>query len=238
MDPVFCLQTSRSPFTICIWFGATFAKYFLNWNQGTVEILRHHRTAKHLLRDQRGRYEHLKSVNLVTSKNLHQVRGRNGKILSKRELAKEIPKFIHVELVDIGERFSFQEGFGKGSKAALVTPESRASKLMGANQFLYRPSEWGRKKRTVSIVFKWASVCGNSWIEDFDVPFQVMIQNYFNCAMEDIAEQMAAEQGFSVEFEDFGTNRFKSLRWSNRFYGEEQRNAESASAAVGPRPPS
>ena len=75
--------------------------------KGTLEILRHHRTEKHLRRDQRWRYEHLKSVHPVTGNVQHRVKGRNGKILTKIELAKELPKFIHAELVDIGERFLF-----------------------------------------------------------------------------------------------------------------------------------
>ena len=93
---------------------------------GTVEILRHHRTEKHLRRDQRWRYEHLKSVNPVTGKIQHRVRCRNGKILSKIELAQEIPKFIHTEHVDVGERFPFYEDFLKGCTTALVTPHSSA----------------------------------------------------------------------------------------------------------------
>ena len=47
--------------------------------KGTLENLRHHRTEKHLRRDQRWRYEHLKSVSPVTGKVQHRVRGRNGK---------------------------------------------------------------------------------------------------------------------------------------------------------------
>ena len=94
--------------------------------KGTLEILRHHRSEKHLRRDQRWRYEHLKSVHPVTGKVQHRVRGRNGKILSKNELAKELPRFIHSELVDIGERFPFYDDFIKGTSTALVTPESRA----------------------------------------------------------------------------------------------------------------
>ena len=94
--------------------------------KGTLEILRHHRTEKHLRRDQRWRYEHLKSVDPVTGKVQHRVRGRNGKILSKIELAKELPKFIHVELIDIGERFPFYDDFVKGTSTTLVTPASRA----------------------------------------------------------------------------------------------------------------
>ena len=56
----------------------------------------------------------------------HRVRGRNGKTLSKIELAKELPKFIHTELVEIGERFPFYDDFIRGRSTPLVTPESRA----------------------------------------------------------------------------------------------------------------
>ena len=91
-----------------------------------VEILRHHRTEKHLRRDQRWRYEHLRSVDPVTGKIQHRVRGRNGKILSKDELVQELPKFIHTELVDVGEWFPFYEDYLKGSNTALVTPQSRS----------------------------------------------------------------------------------------------------------------
>ena len=94
--------------------------------KGTLEILRHHRTEKHLRRDQRWRYEHLKSVHSVSGKVQHRVRGRNGKILSEIELAKEMRHFMHVELVDIGERFPFYDDFIKGTSTTLVTPESRA----------------------------------------------------------------------------------------------------------------
>ena len=93
--------------------------------KGFVEILRHHRTEKHLRKDQRWRYEHLRSVDPVTGKSQHRERGRKGKILSKVELAQELPKFIHTELVDVGQRFPFYEDL-KGSTTALVTPQSRS----------------------------------------------------------------------------------------------------------------
>ena len=95
-------------------------------SKGTLEILRHHRTEKHLRKDQRWRYEHLKSVHPVTGTVQHRVRGRNGRILTKIELAKELPLFIHAELVDIGERFPFYDNFVKGTATTLVTPASRA----------------------------------------------------------------------------------------------------------------
>ena len=100
-------------------------KNFSIKTKGTVEILRHHRTEKHLRRDQRWRYEHLKTVDDVTGKVHHRVRGRDGKILNKSDLAQELPKFIHTELVDVGERHPFYEDYLKGHSSAPVTPQSR-----------------------------------------------------------------------------------------------------------------
>ena len=100
-------------------------KNFSFETKGGFEILRHHRSERHLRCDQRWRYEHLKSTDPVSGKTQHRVRGRNSKILTKMELAKELPKFIHVELVDVGERFPFHEDFINGTTTAVVTPESR-----------------------------------------------------------------------------------------------------------------
>ena len=80
-------------------------KNFSIRTKSPIEILRHHRTENHLRRDQRWRYQHLKSVDPVTGKVHHRVRGRNGKVLTKIELAKDLPKFIHFEVMDVGERF-------------------------------------------------------------------------------------------------------------------------------------
>ena len=100
-------------------------KNFSIKTKGTVEILRHHRTEKHLRRDQRWRFEHLKTVDDVSGKVQHRVRGRDGKILNKSDLAQELPKFIHTELVDVGERHPFYEDYLKGHSSAPVTPQSR-----------------------------------------------------------------------------------------------------------------
>ena len=101
-------------------------KNFSIKSKGPFEILRHHRTEKHLRRDQRWRYEHLRSVDPVSGTIQHRVRGRNGRIMNKMELAKEMPRFIHTELIDIGERFPFYDDFIRGRNTPLVTPESRA----------------------------------------------------------------------------------------------------------------
>ena len=100
-------------------------KNFSIKSKGPYEILRHHRTDRHLRRDQRWRYEHLRSVDPVSGKVQHRVRGANGKILTKIELANQLPKFINAELVDIGERFPFYEDFIRGTTTALVTQEAR-----------------------------------------------------------------------------------------------------------------
>ena len=65
-------------------------KNFSIRTKGTMEILGHHRTEKHLRRDRRWRHEHLKSTDPITLKTQHRVRGRNGKILKKLELAKKV----------------------------------------------------------------------------------------------------------------------------------------------------
>ena len=88
--------------------------------------MRHHRTKKHLRKDQRWRYEYLKSVDLATKRVQHRVRGRDGRMLNKLELAEELSHFIHSKMVDIGERFPFYEDFLKGRAEPLVTPDSRA----------------------------------------------------------------------------------------------------------------
>ena len=100
-------------------------KNFSILTKGTMEILRHHRTEKHFRKDQKWHCEHLNSVDPVTLKTQHRVRGQKGKIVNKIELAGELPKFIHSELVDIGERFPFYEDFIQGRTDPLVTPESR-----------------------------------------------------------------------------------------------------------------
>ena len=154
-------------------------KNFSIRTKGTMEILRHHRTQRHLRRDQRWRYEHLKSTDPVTLKTQHRVRGKNGKILTKLELAKELPKFIHAELVDIGERFPFYEDFIRGRTTPLVTPESRArTQLCMVADFIQHHGDiailrnmwakissftdhqaalcdfdWGEERMTVSIIF-------------------------------------------------------------------------------------
>ena len=44
-------------------------------------------------------------------------------------------------------------------------------------------------------------------------PFQAIFQHIFNCAMNDLAEQIATTQHFAIEFEDEGVNRLMSVKF-------------------------
>ena len=140
-------------------------------SKGTLEILRHHRTEKHLHKDQRWCYEHLKSVHPVTGKVQHQVRGRNSRVLTKIELAKELPHFIHAELVDIGERFPFNDDFVKGTATTLVTPASRAkTQIHLVADFVQHQGDLSLLRRMWSQVGSLtnyqASYCDFDWSEE------------------------------------------------------------------------
>ena len=81
------------------------------YGNGAREILRHYATEKHLRKDQRWRYEHLSTVDLVTKTVQHQVRGNDDKVLTPFQLQLELPLFIDAELVDIGENSFSTTGF-------------------------------------------------------------------------------------------------------------------------------
>ena len=44
-------------------------------------------------------------------------------------------------------------------------------------------------------------------------PFQAIFQHIFNCAMNDLANQIATTQNFAIEFEDQGVNRLMSVKF-------------------------
>ena len=139
--------------------------------KGTMEILRHHRTEKHLRKGQKWRHVHLKSIGPVTNKTHHRIRGRNGKLLSKAELAKELPKFIHFELVDIRERFPFYDDFVRRRPTAMITPESRAkTQLCIVADFIQTQGDSSLLRnlwpRISSFTDHQASLCNFDWGEE------------------------------------------------------------------------
>ena len=59
------------------------------YGRGVKEILHHYATERHLRKDQRWRYEYMGIKDPVTKTIRHQVRGRDGKILSPYDLELE-----------------------------------------------------------------------------------------------------------------------------------------------------
>ena len=55
------------------------------------------------------RYQYLSTEDLVTKMVKHQFRGRHGRLLTPYELEVELPKFIDVQFVDIGEKVPFYD---------------------------------------------------------------------------------------------------------------------------------
>ena len=61
------------------------------YSKGAKEIIRHYQSESHLRKDQLWRYTYLKKVDEVTGIETHQVRGKNGVILTPLELEKKAP---------------------------------------------------------------------------------------------------------------------------------------------------
>ena len=96
------------------------------YGRGAREILCHHGTEKHLRKDQKWRYLHLATEDPVTKMVKHHVRGRDGRLLTPYELQLELPKFIGVELVDIGEKLPFFDDYQQGTDYMASSSENRA----------------------------------------------------------------------------------------------------------------
>ena len=94
--------------------------------KGPKEILQHYSTERHLRKDQRWRYEHLKIEDPLNKRLQYQVRGRDGKVLSNYQLQLELPHFIESELVDIGTKLPFYDDAMAGRDYMTSSPQNRA----------------------------------------------------------------------------------------------------------------
>ena len=150
------------------------------YGKGAREILRHHSTEKHLRKDQRWRYEHLYKVDPVTKAKIHQVRGKDGKILTPYQLELELPKFRHEVLVEIGQKLPFYEEYMSGTDYMASSSDNRARiqlSVLGRflthygdlevlkafwndvgvivnHQALFTDFNWSRERLTVSLPVK------------------------------------------------------------------------------------
>ena len=145
-------------------------------SKGAKEIVRHYQTESHLRKDQNWRYTHLKKVDAITGITTHQVRGKNGAILTPLELEKEKPFFENAPLVDLGGEFPFYEEYLARMEGRRTTSDSRDATqivLIGTmvpvsgdlallqtlwtqigihmdHQEAFLPLDWGSAKLTVS----------------------------------------------------------------------------------------
>ena len=96
-------------------------------SKGAREIVRHYQPESHLRKDQLWRYTHLSRKNEITGTVIHQVRGRNGVVLTPLELEKEKPLFEGAPLVDIGGDFPFYDDYLARTEGRLTTTDARDS---------------------------------------------------------------------------------------------------------------
>ena len=81
------------------------------YSKGAREILRHYKKEGHLRKDQKWRYVHLQETDSITGVVTHQVRGKDGYVLTPYELEKEKPHFIDAPLIDAGGRYPFYDDY-------------------------------------------------------------------------------------------------------------------------------
>ena len=149
------------------------------YSKGAREILRHYRTEGHLRRDQKWRYVHLQETDEITGNVTHQVRGKDGWVLTPVELEKEKPFFMDVPLIEAGDRFPCFEDY-MASIGGITNPDDlRTSTLISLigtfipkdgnfsllqslwtkvgqftnHQALFSSFDWGSATLSVSISF-------------------------------------------------------------------------------------
>ena len=201
-------------------------------SKGAREIIRHFQSESHLHKDQRWRFEYLTKVYEVTGVTSHEVRGKDGHILTPLELEKEKPLFIVAPLLDVGDKYPFYDEYMAGIGAFTNPTETRASmqlSLIGLfvpscgnvsllqtlwtrvgvtanHQELFSGFDWGATKLTVSF-FLIVSRTPMTFLSTRGIPcfpFQTIFHHILSCAMTDISSCISATGFYSFEFEKKG----------------------------------
>ena len=81
------------------------------FSKGAREIVRHYQSEAHLRKVKRWRFEHSGTKNKITGVIKHEVRAKDGHILTALELEKEKPPLETATLVDIGSEYPFYEEY-------------------------------------------------------------------------------------------------------------------------------
>ena len=142
------------------------------------EILRHHSTEKHLRKDQRWRHGYIYKTDSVTKTGIHQVRGKDSKVLTPYQLELELPEFIDAELVEIGPKLPFYDEYLSGMDYMASSSDNRARVQLSVlgrflptygnievlkrfwsdvgvivnHQALFTDFDWSKERLTVSIL--------------------------------------------------------------------------------------
>ena len=149
------------------------------FSKGAREIVRHYQSESHLRKDQHWRFEHLRSVEKVTGQIRHEVRGKDGRVLTALEMEKEKPLFENAVLVDIGDKHPFYDHHMAGVTSSANFEEIRLFtqisligysvrrggdilvlqslwnqvSIAANHKELFSPLDWGATTLTVSIFF-------------------------------------------------------------------------------------
>ena len=88
-------------------------------SKGAREIVPHFQCDSHFRKDQCWRFEHLKKKDRVIGREVYEVRGKNGQVLTPLELEKEKNIFLKAPLVETGCGYPFNDDYmaGLGSVA-------------------------------------------------------------------------------------------------------------------------
>ena len=111
------------------------------YGKGAREILRHHSTEKHLRKDHRWRYQDLYTIDPITKTKIHQLRGKDGKILTPYQLEMEHPHFKHAELVEVGQKLPFYDEYTSGVDYMTPSSDNRSRIQISVRSRFYHPLE-------------------------------------------------------------------------------------------------
>ena len=205
--------------------------------------MRHFQCESHFRKDQRWRFEHLRTTDRVTGPVVHEVRGKNSQVLTPLELEREKQYFMSAPLIETGCSYPYHENYmaGLGSLAtqhevrlcvqismvALFSPRCRDLNVLQTlwsqigkvtnHQTLFSPFDWGSTTLTVSIGSFLFSV--SRWVlylckvSSLLFLFETIFYHIFICGVSDIAHHVSTTGHYSLEFETRGVYSFLSIRF-------------------------
>ena len=171
-------------------------------SKGAAEILRHHKSEKHLRLDQRWRYEHLKTYDPVRGKTRYEVRDKYGRVLEPYELERERPFFIDAPLVDLGPKFPFYHDVVDGTVGEPSSDDRHlkvhlslvANLLPNSGNFAFLQTLW----TNVGLIANYReSFMDFDWSKDF-----LLVSTPSFACLNPLPSLLFFQQGIEFRFED------------------------------------